>query len=269
MYEEQWTVGSTLSVAWERFKTHAAAVLISMIVAGGVIFVVQMVGNVFQQAPTFLGQADVDETVVLVLVILIQLVFGFVNWFVQTWFGLGMVKIFLKTARNQEPSVGDLFTVGPFFLAALLAGLLAGLAQAVGLLLLIVPGIILALGLMLHKYAIVDQDLGPIECLKESWRLTDNEKFDLFLWGLAVMGINIAGFCCCIVGLLVTVPVTQIGTAYIYDNMLRRKGNASGEDYDPDNIHGDGSGYSDASYDRPAPSSRSSSSGDAPLMGKD
>jgi uncharacterized membrane protein len=165
--------------------------------------------------------------------------------------------------------VGDLFTVGPFFLAALLAGLLAGLAQAVGLLLLIVPGIILALGLMLHKYAIVDQDLGPIECLKESWRLTDNEKFDLFLWGLAVMGINIAGFCCCIVGLLVTVPVTQIGTAYIYDNMLRRKGNASGEDYDPDNIHGDGSGYSDASYDRPAPSSRSSSSGDAPLMGKD
>ena len=168
MYEEQWTVGSALSVATERFKTHAAAVLISMIVAGGIIFVFQMIGNVFQQLPTVLTEAGVDEVVVLVLVILVQLVFGFVNWFVQTWFGLGLVKVYLKAARDQEPSVGDLFSVGPFFLAGLVASLLAGLAQFAGFLLLIIPGIIIALGLFFYKYAIVDQDLGPIECLKES-----------------------------------------------------------------------------------------------------
>jgi hypothetical protein len=84
-----------------------------------------------------------------VLVILVQLVFGFVNWFVQTWFGLGLVKVYLKAARDQEPSVGDLFSVGPFFLAGLVASLLAGLAQFAGFLLLIIPGIIIALGLIL------------------------------------------------------------------------------------------------------------------------
>jgi hypothetical protein len=115
----------------------------------------------------------------------------------------------------------------------------------------------------------VDQDLGPIECLKESWRLTDNEKFDLFVWGLAVFGINLVGFLCCIIGLLVTVPLTAIGSAYIYDNMLRRKGNALGEDYDPDATHGSDSGYGGGTWDKPTPASRASTSGDAPLMGKD
>ena len=268
MYVEQWDIGTALSVAWERFKNHAAGVLVAMIVAGVILFFLSLFGNIAQQVPTFLAEVVDEEIVILVLVILIQTFFGIVNFLVQTWFGLGMIKVYLKAARDEEPGVGDLFSVGPVYLTGVLAALLLAVAYLGGVLftwfLLFIPLIIMAIGLMMHKYLIIDQELGPVECLKESWRITHGEKMDLFLWGLVVFFINLGGFLCCVVGLLITVPLTSIGTSYIYDNMVQRKGRADGSE-----APGSGGGYSDDSYDKPAPSSRATADGDAPLMSKD
>ncbi|MFH1463348.1 MAG: hypothetical protein ABIO70_03075 [Pseudomonadota bacterium] len=151
-----------------------------------------------------------------------------------------------------------MFSVGSLYLSGLLASLLVGLATLAGFCLLIVPGVIIALGTMLYIYAIVDQDLGPVESLKESWRLTDGEKGRLFLWGLTCFGLMLAGFLVCCVGALVTGPICGIGTAMIYDNLKARKdGDAAG-----DSAGGGGS------WDRPAPASRASATGDAPLGAK-
>jgi hypothetical protein len=275
MYVEQWTIGSVLSAALERFKKFAAPVLIAMIVTGVITGGISLFGNVAQRLPMLLTEAGMDEVVVLILTILVQLFFGVVNFLVQTWFGLGMLKVYLKAARDEEPSVGDLFSVGPIFLTGLLANLVVMFAVLGGLaitwILLWIPLIIMGLGFYVYKYLIVDQELGPIECLKESWRLTHGEKWDLFLWGIVVFFINLAGFCCCIVGLLVTAPLTAIATTLIYDNMVQRKGRADGSEH-TGTSGGSGGGYGsfgDGSHSKPPPASRATTDGDAPLMGKD
>jgi uncharacterized membrane protein len=272
MYVEKWDIGTVLAVSWERFKAHAAGVLVSMIAAGAIMFVVQMIGNVIQQLPPLLTEAGIDETIVIVLTILVQLFFGVINWLVNTWFGMGLIKVYLKAARDEEPGVGDLFSVGPVYLSALLAGLVVGVAYlggfVIGAILLWVPLVIMMLGFMMYKYAIIDQDLGPIECIKESWRLTDGEKGQLFLWGIVTFFVNLAGFLVCIVGLFITVPVTAIGTSYIYDNQLRRKGRADGSEVGGSGGGQGGSDYSFDAADKPAPASRATTDGDAPLMGK-
>lgn len=51
-------------------------------------------------------------------------------------------------------------------------GILAGLAIMLGFLLLIIPGIYLVLKLCLSSYALVDQDLGPVEAMKKSFAIT-------------------------------------------------------------------------------------------------
>jgi len=273
MYVQQWDIGTALNTGWERFKTHAAGVLVAMIVTGVILFVLSLVGNIAQQIPTLLTEAGVDEVIVLVLIILVQTFFGIINLLVQTWFGLGMIKVYLKAARDEEPGLGDLFSVGNVYLTGLLAALLLAVAYLGGALftwfLLFIPLIIMSLGLWMHKFLIIDQELGPIECLKESWRITSGEKGDLFLWAIVTFFINLAGALCCLVGLLITVPVTSIATAYIFDNMVQRKGRADGSEYSgADGSEGSDS-FGDASFDKPAPSSRSTTDGNAPLMGKD
>jgi uncharacterized membrane protein len=273
MNVQPWDIGTVLATAWERFKEHAAGVLIPLIVAGVIAFVVSMVGNVANQLAGLLAQTGVDEVVVIALSILVQLFFGVINFLVGTWFLLGKTKVYLKAARGTEPEVGDLFDVGPLYVSALLVGLIL-VALWIGgffftFFLLWIPLIIAALGFWMYKFLLVDQELGPVECLQESWRITKGEKLDLFLWWLVTFAINIVGALCCLVGLIVTVPVTMIGTALIYDNLVAQKGRFDGKET------GGAAGSSGSGYDfegserKPPPASRATRDGNAPLAAKD
>jgi uncharacterized membrane protein len=271
MNVQPWDIGTVLATAWERFKEHAAGVLIPLIVAGVIGFVVSMVGNVANQLTGMLTQAGVDEVIVVVLSILVQLFFGVINFLVGTWFLLGKTKVYLKAARGIEPEIGDLFDVGSLYVSALLAGLILFALYFGGFFftffLLWIPLIIAGLGLWMYKFLLVDQKLGPVECLQESWRLTSGEKLDLFLWWLVTIGINLVGALCCFVGLIVTVPVTMIGTAIIYDNLVAQKGRFDGSEAGPS---AGGSGYDfEASERKPPPASRATRDGNAPLLAKD
>lgn len=63
----------------------------------------------------------------------------------------------------------------------LVAGLLVSLAISVGMILLIVPGIIVALGLSMTFFIMVDNPgMSGIDAMQESWRLMQGHKWDLF-----------------------------------------------------------------------------------------
>jgi len=91
-----------------------------------------------------------------------------------------------------------------------------GLGVMLGFLLLIVPGIILALGLGLTIPLIVDREQGVIDSLKESWELTTGHKGALFVWGLLAFALFIAGLAACCIGVIVVGPIVQIAYAFIY-----------------------------------------------------
>jgi uncharacterized membrane protein len=72
------------------------------------------------------------------------------------------------------------------------------------------------MGLMFVPYIVIDRGLGPIEAMKESWRVTKGHKWQLFLLFLALIGLNILGAIALIVGLLVTIPITMLAAAHAY-----------------------------------------------------
>lgn len=129
---------------------------------------------------------------------------------------LGTLGISLKINDNQPASFKDLFAYWKFLGKYLLGVLLCVLIVAAGLILLIIPGIILAIRFQYFSYFIVDKNLGPIEALKHSWRITKGNTFNLFLFGLLTGLINIAGAFCLVVGLLATVPMAMVAQAYVY-----------------------------------------------------
>ena len=62
----------------------------------------------------------------------------------------------------------------------------------------------------------MDRNLGPIDALEESWRLTDGHKGNIFVFRLLVVALFCAGLCACCVGILLVMPLVHIGTMYIY-----------------------------------------------------
>ena len=145
-----------------------------------------------------------------------NILFFLISVIINVVIDMGLITFALAAHENVQ-SVGwkTLWAPQKFwkFLAA--SVMVAGIV-IVGLILLVVPGIIAALGLMFTKYLIIDTDLGPVEALKESWSMTKKHLGHLFLLVLALIAINIAGAIAFLVGLLVTVPLSMLAVAHVY-----------------------------------------------------
>ena len=74
--------------------------------------------------------------------------------------------------------------------------LLVGLNVIIGFILLIVPGIMAAIGLMLYAFVVAEEPtLRVTDVLKKAWAITNGHKMDLFVLCLSFIGWNIvAGF---------------------------------------------------------------------------
>lgn len=83
-------------------------------------------------------------------------------------------------------------------------------------LILLIPGIILAIALSFTTYLVVDQGTGPVAALKESMRITKGNRGKLLLLGIAVTLLNLLGLICLFVGLLVTLPISALAMVHAY-----------------------------------------------------
>lgn len=91
-----------------------------------------------------------------------------------------------------------------------------------GFLLLVVPGVIWGLKYGYAGFLVVDRKLDPIEAIRESGRLTQGEKGQLFKLGLLLFCVNLLGAIALMVGLLVTIPTTVIAAAYALRHLQAR-----------------------------------------------
>ncbi len=136
---------------------------------------------------------------------------------------LGLTKIGLKVYAGEKFDVTSLFDSYRLFLKYFLASILYGLAVLVGLVLLIVPGIILAIRMGLYTYLIVDKEIGPIDALKESMKLTKGNVGNLFLFWFVLFGVLLLGFLALIVGVIVAIPVTILAYVFVYRYLEGKK----------------------------------------------
>ncbi|MBK8575613.1 MAG: DUF975 family protein [Elusimicrobia bacterium] len=162
----------------------------------------------------FVIEKPIDSTA---LKVILGLGFQVLNWFL-TFNALG---VSIKLIDGKEVAYADFWRPQSNFWFYVLATLLYGFIIAGGTLLLIVPGIIFGLMFMFYGYVMVEKSLGPIEALKESKRLTRGVKWDLFLFSLIAIGLNILGVMALLVGVLATMAVTYLALAHLYRQRTR------------------------------------------------
>lgn len=197
--------GYALSSAWALFKTNAGVLIGSYVVLMVCNFGISFVGAFIQGT---LAQALADPQAPAVM--LTGVGSSILNQVVQLWLTVGFIRITLAVARNQPAEIAMLMSGGPYLLRYIGAAILFGLAVFVGFLLLIVPGIYIALTYWSYMYFIIDRNCGVFESFQLAGTHAAGNRGNVFLLGLIAMGLMVLGMLACGVGILVAGPLVMM-----------------------------------------------------------
>jgi uncharacterized membrane protein len=210
-----------MTFAWERIKADPGTILATIIVGfvlmslitGVTQFIITIASGVGSAASRHVSPSfDAFGPLALALKG-VEMIVSDVVW---AFIGSGITVFCLNVARGRPYVFGDLFTGAPYFVSALIAHIVVTIAIVFGLVFLIVPGVILALGLSMTLPLIVDRGLGPMQAITESWRITTGHKMNLFVFGLLTVGVLVVGLCACGIGFFLALPLVFVAQAYIY-----------------------------------------------------
>jgi uncharacterized membrane protein len=202
------SIGDCISYGWETFKKRPWILIGALLIA----IIIGSIPGLFGPLPDIGPDGKIIPPPLTTMYVISSLASIVVSIFVS----IGLVTFSLRAHDNiQSVQLGDLWNPAPFW-RFLVAHILTGIAVALGFVAFIIPGFVLLAGLMFVPYLVVERGLGPIEAMKESWRIAKGHKWTLFLLFLALMGLNLLGVLALFVGVFVSVPVTMIAVAHAY-----------------------------------------------------
>jgi len=197
------SVGDAISYGWSKFSGNAGVWIIFMLVA----FVIQgLISGIFNGFD-FTG----DTTEFSALSIVGSIVSAIVGYLIQAAFVRGA----LAETDGQRPAFGTFLQIGPIA-AVIVAGLLVGIGTTIGLVLCIIPGLVFAFFAWWTMQFVIDRNQDAVTAIKSSINAVKSNAGTLFLLALALFGLNLLGALLCLIGLLVTVPVSIIAVTYAY-----------------------------------------------------
>lgn len=135
---------------------------------------------------------------------------------------VGLTYYILKFIRKDNPEINDLWSQFSRFIPIVMTGLLATLAILLGFLLLIIPGIILAMGLTMFQYILADpeyKDLENVAVLRESWRLMKGYKSDYLMFQFSFIGWSLLVLITFGIAAIYVVPYVTTATALYYEKL--------------------------------------------------
>ncbi|MCF8362053.1 MAG: hypothetical protein K9G70_05460 [Prolixibacteraceae bacterium] len=224
-YFHQPTISESLGNGWYTMKKYFLYLLLAVIVAGifaggSNIFQYNFSGNDFPGSglehnwnhffPFILTFVTISAFIALAFAILIRPVIKY-----------GADLMFLQGARDTKPEIKSLI-IGfqRNYLNIIVSSLLVAIILIVGFIFFIIPGIVGACRLFMVPYLIMDKQLGAIEALETSWRMTRGHAFTVFGLGFMSFFIFIAGLLLLIVGVFPALILINASFASLYQAIV-------------------------------------------------
>jgi hypothetical protein len=230
-------MGEVLNRTWEIFKTQMGMVILVIFAVGAINWGANMISSVVLQAITL----AVNEPAIAAV---FQAVAQITLTILQIWLGLGQLRFMLKIGRGQAAEFSDVFTGGPYLLAALGGSIVIGavmvaislvflgpagavylatqqqepafIALGIGLVLFMPIVIFIALSISQFQQLIVDRGMGAMESLRMSNQIMSGNRLALFGLGIVLALINMLGCAALCIGLFFTASYSALATAVAY-----------------------------------------------------
>lgn len=164
-------------------KMNAAIMLLVVFVIEGILNAI--ITRIFPGQTTLINGIAVTQK---------SFIAQIIGTFISIFLGLGVTSYYMKIARGEDVELAEIFSKGNLLLKAFVTAILTGFAIFGGILLLIVPGIILAFGYSMINYIYIDNpEIGIVEVMKKSREMMRGHKWDFFCLGLSFIGWMILG----------------------------------------------------------------------------
>ena len=201
------SVGDAIRYGWNQFKTNAWTWIGAVVIAAIIQIVLNtLIGNRSTFRVDTFGQSL--WTIGWIIGSIVTVVVGYL-------INAALVRGALHEVDGQRPSLGSFFrftNVGN----VILASILVGVVTAIGLILFVIPGLIVAFLSWWTLQFVIDRHDSAIEGFRSSFRTISSQAGPVFLLALALIGINILGAIPLGLGLLITIPVSTIASTYAY-----------------------------------------------------
>ncbi len=192
-------IGLTLKLGWQSAKQHFWFFVRMLLF----VFIMQMAFG------SLTGYAENSAPRLVAVVALASIV-------IHTIVNMGIIYSLIRIIKGAPPRFSDIFrTVHPFW-RYLGASVVYAIVVGVGLVLLVIPGLVLAVSLQFYSYLILDQDLGLFQSLWRSWEITRGARAKLILLAISLVAINLVGALLLGIGLLWTIPMSLAAIAHVY-----------------------------------------------------
>lgn len=137
----------------------------------------------------------------------------------------GLTIYFLRVIRNESLDYGHLFDGYKDFGRVFLAELLVSIAVVIGFILLIIPGIIIALMFALTEFILKDdKEISAIDAMAKSIKMMNGHKTDLFVLTLSFIGWLILACLTLGLGFLLLIPYYYTTVAHFYEDVKAEYG---------------------------------------------
>ncbi len=126
----------------------------------------------------------------------------------------------MKRLTGRPADFGDFFKGFNFFVPALVAFLLIWVFTGLGMILCIIPGLVIAAMYNFTYLFIVDKRMDFWPAMEASHAVVKNDYFGFTMFVVLAILVNLLGLLCCVVGLLVSYPVTIAAITIAYKEIV-------------------------------------------------
>lgn len=203
--QQSFKIGEVILQAWEYTKQHLGFFIGYLIIMLVVSLLFSGIAQALaQQGRTFL--AFLMHTA---------------GWILGLFIQMGLINSALLITTGIKPEFNQLYSNDRYFGSYLVSTILFNLMVMVGFILLIIPGVYLAVRYILFSYFVLDKEMRPIESLEAAAKATQGKRGFLFLLLLVLLLLNAAGALLFGIGLFVTIPISVLSLAIVYRKLTR------------------------------------------------
>lgn len=207
------TIGEVISEAWRLTSGVKGKLWLAVLIYIGITlvmqFVLSLVGGMLMAIDggggLLTGLSVAFEQVVSIAIL--------------TPLGVGIAFLGIHRAVGLPLQPGSILNYFGLIVKLFLLTLVMYVLVSIGMLLLLIPGIYLAVGYWLAQLVMVDKGLGIWEALEASRKAITHKWFTVFGLGIVVLLINMLGVIT-IIGWIWTIPLTVITGGIVYRNVF-------------------------------------------------
>ncbi|HBC87596.1 MAG TPA: hypothetical protein DCZ94_11620 [Lentisphaeria bacterium] len=217
-------IGSCFNYGIEQIKKNPAfyigGILVVMGISIGINLVAQGFSFIWGLAVGFLSHSlNLDGSIGGILAMGGGAIIGIVLGFLIAPFFVGYFKGLKKEYEGGTGEIGDVFSGFGIMVPSILNYAVANLVVVAGFICCIIPGILLSPIIMMTVFFLAKEKTDGLTAVKSSWGLLKKNPI-IILWYYILTIFGMLGLILCIVGIVITVPISLAAMYKMFQQAL-------------------------------------------------